>query len=489
MSNAWRLIEASCVILIIGLIGAHNAVAQAPNFIASSSWTDATVGEGLDAQWDPFVFGARPLGFQWLKDSESLLNSTNQSLLLTNVQFADAELYSLQATNAFGSITSPPVRLTVVPTLKLSRVGTITNAAWVYTVDIAGDLAYLGSDENGGGLRIVDVDDPANPALLGTLPLAGSNVYVAVSDIVVRGDRAYIAVSSYIASGVRGLRIVDISNPSQPQSIVHHPTSAAAIDLIIHEPLIYFATAEGIEILDTTDVYNIRTLASYASAPVYTLDFDGSMLYAAATSDGIHVIDVSDPTEPRPVSLIRPGYWFDTVKVANHRLYCTGSNGGPTVYDISNPEFPLRIATNVSAQSSHGMNVLGDLILDGRGDGGGRSPDNRRDTPDAFLRADLRVVESEDFSTILTTDQAALFRAPQGYRHLPLHQRHALTPTPQFAALQPSDPGSRLPKVEGMAALDRPSQSSAIPGGCWKVRASKCIHLMQRVCPLGMNQA
>ena len=68
--------------------------------------------------------------------------------------------------------------------------------------------------------------------------------------------------------------------------------------------------------------------------------------------------------------------------------------------------------------------------------GGGRSPNNRRDTPDAFLRADLRVVESEDFSTILTTDQAALFRAPRGYRHLPLHQRHALTPPPQFAALQ-----------------------------------------------------
>ena len=175
MSNAWRLIEASCVILILSLLfDTPEAVAQAPSFSFSTSWNDTTIGEGLSAKWNPVVFGDRPLGFQWFRDNEPLLNSTNQSLSLTNVHFADGGVYSLEVTNSFRSITSPPVRLTVVPTLKLSRVGTITNAAWVYTVDIAGDLAYLGSDENGGGLRIVDVDDPANPALLGTLPLAAT---------------------------------------------------------------------------------------------------------------------------------------------------------------------------------------------------------------------------------------------------------------------------------------------------------------------------
>ena len=136
------------------------------------------------------------------------------------------------------------------------------------------------------------------------------NEYVAVTDIVVRGD----------------LRVHRREVPTSPRqfeacglSISRIPPSLRALSTtqLQPPPSISLSTSRSFTSqrpkeskFSTRPTFtDIRTLASYASAPVYTLDFDGSMLYAAATVRWtLHVIDVSDPTEPRPVSRIRPGY-------------------------------------------------------------------------------------------------------------------------------------------------------------------------------------
>jgi sugar lactone lactonase YvrE len=60
------------------------------------------------------VFGTAPFAYQWwLNQTNLLLNATNASLILTNVQSANAGSYSVVVTNAGGSITSPPAVLLV----------------------------------------------------------------------------------------------------------------------------------------------------------------------------------------------------------------------------------------------------------------------------------------------------------------------------------------------------------------------------------------
>jgi fibronectin type 3 domain-containing protein len=58
--------------------------------------------------------GTAPLGYQWYKNTNSLIGgATTAALTLTNVQVSAS--YDVIVTNAFGSITSSQARLTVLP--------------------------------------------------------------------------------------------------------------------------------------------------------------------------------------------------------------------------------------------------------------------------------------------------------------------------------------------------------------------------------------
>ena len=57
--------------------------------------------------------GASPRFFQWLKNGNSLGGATNSTLVLVNLQAADAGTYAVVVSNSFGPILSQTVTLTV----------------------------------------------------------------------------------------------------------------------------------------------------------------------------------------------------------------------------------------------------------------------------------------------------------------------------------------------------------------------------------------
>jgi len=57
--------------------------------------------------------GQEPILYRWMKDEALLLGATNTTLILTNIQTADAGLYAAIATNTFGAVTSTVATLTV----------------------------------------------------------------------------------------------------------------------------------------------------------------------------------------------------------------------------------------------------------------------------------------------------------------------------------------------------------------------------------------
>lgn len=68
-------------------------------------------------------------------------------------------------------------------------------------ISVVGDLAYVA---DGGGLKIIDVSNPASPVPVGSCGIGGSGLGVTLS-----GNLAYVASGS-------GVAIVDISNPASP---------------------------------------------------------------------------------------------------------------------------------------------------------------------------------------------------------------------------------------------------------------------------------
>ncbi|MEI6607024.1 MAG: cadherin-like beta sandwich domain-containing protein, partial [Verrucomicrobiota bacterium] len=94
--------------------GAYHAVAIAatqPPIITSSPPASLTVTQGGTATMSIVATGA--VSYQWRKNGVAIPGATGATLLLNNVQAGDASSYSVLVTNAYGSVTSTSVTLTV----------------------------------------------------------------------------------------------------------------------------------------------------------------------------------------------------------------------------------------------------------------------------------------------------------------------------------------------------------------------------------------
>jgi hypothetical protein len=137
-------------------------------------------------------------------------------------------------------------------------------------VALAGDYAYVAARE--GGLRIVDISNPAMPVEVGS-HLVQDEAWV----VTVVGQYAYVGTRTF------GLRVVDVSNPTDPNEVGAR------------------------EELGTTN--------SVAVA--------GNTLYAAA-DDGLWALDISDPTDPVEVGFYGsqiPGAFSDQVIHLDSTIY------------------------------------------------------------------------------------------------------------------------------------------------------------------------
>jgi formylglycine-generating enzyme required for sulfatase activity/pimeloyl-ACP methyl ester carboxylesterase len=76
---------------------------------------------GSNVTFNVLVNGQSPLHYQWQFNGTSLTGATNDSLLLPNVQLADAGGYSVVVTNAYGSATSAIAQLTVIEPLSVTQ--------------------------------------------------------------------------------------------------------------------------------------------------------------------------------------------------------------------------------------------------------------------------------------------------------------------------------------------------------------------------------
>jgi len=94
-------------------IGAVELSASSP--LIRNISTNQSVVAGTNVSLSVSVFGALPLIVQWQKNDIPLMGQTNMTLAINGVRPEDSGNYAVAVRNSFGSITSAPVVLTVVP--------------------------------------------------------------------------------------------------------------------------------------------------------------------------------------------------------------------------------------------------------------------------------------------------------------------------------------------------------------------------------------
>jgi len=221
--------------------------------------------------------------------------------------------------------------LTVLPG-GLVNIGQIDDGGQARSVAVAGNYAYLANDDD--GLRIYEISDPTNPLSIGHTNNGSFSRGVAVS-----GDYVYLANFS------DGLRIYDVSDPTTPMNIGHTNDGGSAWSVVVSGDYAYLAdTDDGLQIFDVSNPADPQ-LVGQTNSGGFARDVavSGDHAYVAGHSGGLFVYYISDPTNPVGIGQTNNGGTALGVAVSGDYLYLANGSDGLRVYDVSNPANPENI--------------------------------------------------------------------------------------------------------------------------------------------------
>jgi hypothetical protein len=219
----------------------------------------------------------------------------------------------------------------------------------------AGSYVYVAAGED--GLRAIDVSDPLNPTLAGTLDTPGYANAVAVS-----------GTHAYVADGDSGLRIINISNPSGLSEDGFCDTPDEAEDVVVTGNYALVADDErGLRIVDVSDpetaaetgAYDV-TSAAWSLAVSGTLAYVGDYYMGLGASDGaLRIVDVADPANPAQAGFAELSGRGTGVGLAAGYAYLSGYLGGLLVVDVSDPASPSQVASSPTPKLAHDVVLTG----------------------------------------------------------------------------------------------------------------------------------
>ncbi len=299
---------------------------------------------------------------------------------------------------------SPTPTPTATPTgvADVQLVGTV--GGFSKAVAMQGNYAYMAE---GCGLRIVDVENPEQPILLGKYQLPQE-----IQGLSVSGNLAFVA------AGAQGMQIIDISNPAAPALRGSYATSKPLISLATYGNLAFLGREDNVsnnnnyvEIVEITNpqwpvlcgginvwVYprsiaysngiayltgtggTIQVNVSNPFKPTYNekvisglgygydLDISGNHLFVAVAS--LAIADISDPSAVTKVgSLSMPGI-AQGVAVSGNLAFVADRLAGLQVADVSNPAAPVLKGGRATRQSALGVAASGKTACVVSGNGG-----------------------------------------------------------------------------------------------------------------------
>ena len=208
-------------------------------------------------------------------------------------------------------------------------------------IAVCGRYAYLA--HGGGGLKIIDVGNPAAPVLIGSYQTDGDARGVAVSGSFV-----------YLADTTGGLKVFDVSNPARPMLTgqyvavddLDHTALRNAYDVSIQGTVAYVAyDFLGLQIVDVSDPANPRLLKGLKT-PSWAYEFSprGTYGYLVHSACGLLTLDISVPEAARQVGALALS-GNPTGLCVHGRYACIAAGDHFHIVDVALPSSPKLIAT------------------------------------------------------------------------------------------------------------------------------------------------
>ncbi|MDQ3913953.1 MAG: hypothetical protein M3323_01290 [Actinomycetota bacterium] len=175
-----------------------------------------------------------------------------------------------------------------------------------------------------GGIRVFDVNDPARPKLVASVPCTGGQAFLQVSHdrkTLVVGEDASHPADVCFPGGETGFYTIDISNPRKPKPAGYGIVARGGHTVTTHpkKPILYVSygdvVATGLpqyevwSIADPTKPRHLTTAAVTGYHGPHDIEFSADGRFAVASSmSAIQVLDTSDPANPVELDVLQcPG--------------------------------------------------------------------------------------------------------------------------------------------------------------------------------------
>lgn len=185
---------------------------------------------------------------------------------------------------------------------------------------------FLGSRNHKEGATLLEV---ASIKIVDCPPLLAQIYGCPANAIFVTGDYALVA------AGIAGLRIIHISNPTDPKVVVNIPIQDYAYDVHAWGTHAFVTAGPAgwpiafLHLIDISEPDSPKTVASL-ELPDYPsgLYVKENFAFVADRSEGLRVIDVAIPTSPREIGYLdTPGSATDVFVVGKHAFVADGEMG------------------------------------------------------------------------------------------------------------------------------------------------------------------
>jgi hypothetical protein len=213
------------------------------------------------------------------------------------------------------------------------------------------------------GLEVLDLSAPAAPRLAGGL----RNVSLISLPQPASAVGGYVYTADYFGN----LQIIDANRAANPQQLGSYSGTRYSLNLAVSGSLAYLVDGAGLNIVDVSNPTNFQSLGRYATTNILIQAVAGSGGYAAlitgALGTYLEFVDASDPAHPRLAAQasLRCGSGvarLSDVAIAGHYVFLAGSCFGFGVLDITDPANPT-VAASLSLEGGATHLVLsGDRV-------------------------------------------------------------------------------------------------------------------------------
>jgi len=229
--------------------------------------------------------------------------------------------------------------LTPTPPPGFNLIGSWLTSREALNVFIQNNIAYIAN--GGDGLKIVDVSDFSNPIEIGSYPLSNAQYVIVDNQIAYVTEQGEISGSS--ALGDR-LILLDIQKPSDPHFLGELTMGHRSINyLAVEDQTVYLTRNDSLIAVDVSNPSQPEIIGEFS--------FFSNVAYpGVAVMDGIvylianqlHIVDFHNPAEPVEIASVDTG-WGSSVILVEQRAYVTGWDEGLIILDISNPAKPIKL--------------------------------------------------------------------------------------------------------------------------------------------------